>query len=255
MRLVITRPLEDAERQASKLKTLGHEPLIHPLLEIVFPPLTPLRLQGVQALIATSRNALRGLSLNASFEAAKRLPIYCVGEGTAAFARRQGFSQIIRGEGTAKDLLPLITHSANPSAGALLYLTGQTLAFDLETPLKAAGFAVPRLIVYEAREVDVVSARHLADRLRAGVDGVILMSPRTATIFVDLIKRFKLEREARAITCYCYSEAIAAALREIEGLTVAVSSRPTETEMMKLIGPAPFLSTALADLKEALGKR
>ena len=254
MRLVVTRPLDDARRQAAKLTALGHEPVIHPLLEIVYPPLTPLALGGVQALIATSRNALRGLSRNGSFDASKRLPIYCVGEHTADFARRLGFSQIVSGKGTAMELAPHIIRAVTPASGALLYLTGETLAFDLETPLIAAGFAVPRLIVYEAREIGRVGAAQLAERLRGGADGVILMSPRTASIFVALIKSFKLEREARAITCYCYSNAIAKPLREIEGLTTAISSHPTEKHMLALIGPAPFRSAAVADLKDALGE-
>jgi len=142
-----------------------------------------------------------------------------------------------------------------PSAGALLYLTGHHLAYNLEKPLRAAGFSVPRLIVYEASEIDETSARKLATEIRHGVDGIILMSPRTAEIFANLVRAFKLEREARAITCYCYSDAIAKPLREIGGLTISVSSHPTEDDMMNLIGPAPYQSTALADLREVLGKR
>jgi len=255
MRLIITRPSEDAERQAAQIRALGHEALIFPLLEITYPPLTPLRLDGVQALIATSRNALRGLSHNKSFEAAKTSPIFCVANKTAELARQMGFQHVISGSGTAKDMVPLITHAMRPDAGALLYLTGRHLAFDLETPLVKAGFAVPRVIVYEADQIDDDSAKELARTIRAGVDGVLLMSPRSAAIFVSLVKSFKLMREVRAITCYCYSEAIAEPLGEIEGLTIAVSSHPTEDEMLDLIGPAPFDSDALADLRSVLGKR
>lgn len=255
MRLIVTRPLVDAERQAAMLKALGHEPLIHPLLEITFPPLTPLRLKGVQALVATSRNALRGLAQNESFELARRLPIYCIAKHTADFARKSGFTHVITGTGTAKDMVPLITHSARPETGALLYLTGRHLAFDLETPLKSAGFAVPRVIIYETHEIGSESAAAFAQTMRGGADGIVLMSPRTAEAFVKLIRNFKLRQEARKITCYCYSEAISEPLGEIEGLTVAVSSHPTEDEMMRLIGPAPFRSAALADLRDALGKR
>ena len=255
MRLVVTRPLEDAERQAATLKALGHEPHIHPLLEIAFPPLTPLQLKGVQALVATSRNALRGLARNDSFRLAARLPVYCIARHTADFARKSGFTHVIAGTGTAKDLVPLITHAAKPQDGALLYLTGRHLAFDLETPLRSAGFAVPRVIIYETHEIAGEKADAFAQTMIDGVDGVILMSPRTASTFVGLIKNFNLAREAREITCYCYSAAIAEPLSEIEGLTVAVSSHPTEDDMLTLIGPAPFRSPALADLREALDKR
>jgi uroporphyrinogen-III synthase len=254
MRIVVTRPAEDADRQAETLTALGHVPLIHPLMELRYPPVSAIQLTGIQALIATSRNALRGLRRNPSFAAARALPVVCVGERTAELAGEFGFARVITGPGTAKELLPLISSAFAPSAGALLYLTGEHLAFDLETPLKAAGFAVPRIILYEAVEVDGEEAAALAETIRAGVDGIVLMSPRTAGIFARLVKSFNLEGEAQAITCYCYSNAIAEALSEMEGLTIAVPSRPTEDELIGLIGPAPFRSGALDDLRNVLGK-
>jgi uroporphyrinogen-III synthase len=255
MKLLITRPAEDAKRQAVPLEALGHETVIRPLMEVVFPRLTPLRLQGVQGLIATSRNALRGLARNGTFEQAKRLPTFCVGEGTAGFARELGFVHVVAGKGAAKDLIPLITYSTAPDGGALLYITGQHLAFDLEKPLKAKGFAIPRVIIYEAREADKSAMTAFAEALRAGVDGIVLMSPRTATICVNAIKQFKLEREAATATCYCYSGAVARLLREIDGMAIAVACAPTEADLLELIGPVAFQGKALTDLKEALGKR
>jgi uroporphyrinogen-III synthase len=255
MKLLITRPAEDARRQAAPFEALGHEVVIRPLMDVVFPRLTPLRLQGVQGLIATSRNALRGLARNGAIEAAKRLPIYCVGEGTANFARELGFAHVVAGKGAAKGLIPVITYSTAPDAGALLYLTGQHLAFDLEKPLKDKGFAVPRVIIYEAREADRSALTAFAEALRAGVEGLILMSPRTAAICVNAIKQFKLEREAASATCYCYSGAVARPLREIDGIKIAIACSPTETDLIELVGPAAFQGKALADLKEALGKR
>jgi uroporphyrinogen-III synthase len=182
------------------------------------------------------------------------LPVYCVGDSTADYARELGFAEIFSGEGTARDLVPLLVHGLDPQAGSLLYLTGHLLAFDLETPLKSTGFLVPRVILYQTRESGPAGARQFAETLAEGVDGVILMSPRTSTIFAGLIKKINLEREAGAIMCYCYSDAIAEPLRDINGLTVEVSSRPTEADLMELIGPAPLQIAALADLKEVLGK-
>lgn len=256
MRILVTRPVEDACRQAERLRSLGHTPVVFPLLEIVFPRMTPLRLDGVQGLIVTSRNGLRGLQANESFEAAKRLPVFCVGEGTAELAAKMGFTRTVTGAGRASDLLPVICHTARPDDGALLYLTGQHLAFDLETPLKQAGFLVPRVICYEARELHPGRETKFAEILRnQKIHGIILMSPRMAGIFLRIIRRFELEEEARAIMCYCYSDAIAKSLEQIDGLTIAVSSHPKEADLMRLIGSASFHDEALADLEEALGKR
>lgn len=255
MRLAITRPRDDAERQAKQIKALGHEPLICPLLEIEDRLVAPFHLENVQALIVTSRNALRSLSRNRAFEESKTLPVYCVGEATAEFAGELGFSRIIPGEGTAKALLSRIAQTANPQGGVLLYLTGGHLAFDLESPLATAGFHVTRIILYEAREIDEQGASDFAEKIREGIDGVILMSPRTAEIFIKIIRRFALEQEVRAISCYCYSKAIAKPLREIDGLTGAVSSHPTEAELMRLIGPPPPQSNPRRDPWRALSKR
>lgn len=255
MRILVTRPLEDAKRQADQLRALGHKPIIFPLLEVIFHQLAPLALDGVQGIIVTSRNGLRALQFNDAIENARKLPLFCVGEGTAALATEFGFERVISGDGRASDLLPIILSSARPENGALLYVTGHHIAFDLEAPLKQAGFLVPHVVCYEANELHPVRAANLADMVRRGeVKGIILMSPRTAAIFARIIKRFDIEREARAITCYCYSEAIAKSLEDINGLTIAISSHPREEDLMRRIGAAS-LHDALAELEHVLGKR
>lgn len=235
MRLIVARPLEDAKRMAAKLERLGHEPLVHPLMEVRFPPLPPLDLANIQALIVTSRNALRALSKNASFAAARSLPCYCVGEGTASLAVEFGFSHVHQGTGTGKELFPLIIEWASPSSGTLLYLTGDKIAFDLEAPLRDAGFSTHRLVIYEACEVADDEKIALTQTIEAGVDGVILMSPRTAELFLTVLKTCKLVHQNRTITCYCISGAVAKPLRNQENLVIAVASHPTEAAMMTLI--------------------
>jgi uroporphyrinogen-III synthase len=177
------------------------------------------------------------------------LPLYAVGDATAAFARQYGFTDVRAGAGTAKDLASLITSAATPEAGALLYLTGEHLAFDLETALTAAGFFVRRVITYEAREAQSTSIAALVEKLQTGaIDGVILMSPRTAMIFVGILSRVKPPQESGSITCYCASEAVAKPLRHFaelplesttlrkEKITIMVAQRSTEIDLLALIG-------------------
>ncbi len=58
MRLLVTRPEPDASREADKLAARGHEAVLAPLLVIEFVADVALPLEGAQALIVTSRNAL-----------------------------------------------------------------------------------------------------------------------------------------------------------------------------------------------------
>jgi len=234
MRLLVTRPEEDAGRLAEALRALGHQPVLLPLLEIVFPQRPPLNLSGVQALIATSRNALRGLSGNAAFAAARRLPLYAVGGATAELGEELGFAPIRTGAGTARDLVPLIAETARPESGALLYLTGEHIAFDLAEMLTALRFTIRREIVYTAQEAED-AAPALAAHIRAGLDGIVLMSPRTAQSFAALLSAADTAG-ASGLTCYCYSSAVAKPLENFAGLRLCVASRPAEADLLSLIG-------------------
>lgn len=235
MRLIVTRPAVDAEAMAATLRSLGHETECHPLLEIVPRPCPASALEGVGALIVTSRNALRSLAENGGVagEAARGLPVFCVGEATAALARQMGFTTTHTGPGTAKELAPLILRSATPSTGTLLYLTGDHLAFDLEAILTAGGLTVRRVVAYESRELSADAAAHLVEKLRTGVDGVILMSPRSASVLARLLGA---AQSPGAIICYCLSEAVAKPLRGLANVSVCVARHPTEADLLALAG-------------------
>ena len=92
MRLLVTRPEPDAGREAEALAARGHEAVIAPLLVIEFAEDAPLDFAGVQALIVTSRNALRAIASRRELAEARKLPLFAVGEATARAARDVGFA-------------------------------------------------------------------------------------------------------------------------------------------------------------------
>ena len=79
-----------------------------------------------------------------------KLPIFTVGPATAALARELGFEQIIAGEGSASDLVPLIADSKIGEAGPLVHVAGEELAFDLAAELAARGVEVRKVTAYRA---------------------------------------------------------------------------------------------------------
>ena len=91
VRVLITRPREDAEALAEALAVRGVEALVEPLLEIV--PLNPgdFDLAGVQAALLTSANGARAL---AAATGLRDVPVLAVGEATAAAARAAGFAEV-----------------------------------------------------------------------------------------------------------------------------------------------------------------
>ncbi|ODS03449.1 hypothetical protein AUC71_09720 [Methyloceanibacter marginalis] len=83
MRVLVTRPEPDARQEADALRARGYEPVLAPLLDIEFLKGVPLDLDGVQAVVITSRNALRALADHPQREAVAALPLFAVGEATA----------------------------------------------------------------------------------------------------------------------------------------------------------------------------
>jgi uroporphyrinogen-III synthase len=252
MRLLITRPKEDGGGLAESLAELGHEPYVLPLIEIAYPELPEIALDGVQAIIATSRNALRALRRNAAFAAAKALPVYAVGEGTGAFAADLDFAEVRIGAGTGRDLVPLIAKTARPEAGALLYLTGEEVAFDLAGALSALGYDIRRVVAYGVRENPEAPARF--DGLtRVGLDGVLVMSPRTGQVLARLLEASP-PGDIRDLTCYCYSQAVAKPLEHIPGLRLSVARQPRVADLLELIDDGDTAKSVSNRPDELLGK-
>jgi uroporphyrinogen-III synthase len=67
-----------------------------------------------------------------------------------------------------------------------------------------------------------------------GLDGVILMSPRTAKTFAELAAGHGLVTQAQRLVCYCLSEAVAEAVRPLGG-KIRVAARPREEDILALL--------------------
>src|SRR5215470_2885634 len=151
MRLLVTRPEPDALKLRAALEKRGHQATVEPLLSVSFDDGEEFDLDGVQALIATSRYALRALRAHPLRAAARKLPLFAVGRATAAEGRALGFETVVTGAGTVEELVAHVVSVAEPAAGLLLYLAADTVAGDLQGDLELHGFRVLRRVVYRMR--------------------------------------------------------------------------------------------------------
>ena len=145
MRLLITRPQEDAIAIAKILRALGHTPIIAPLMEVQFREHPGLTLEGVQAVLATSANGVRAIAQRAS---RRDVPVYAVGPQTAESARSA--------EGDSIALVEFVAEHADPGKGVLLHAAGTETAGRLKQALQAKGFTVETAILYDAVAVTVL---------------------------------------------------------------------------------------------------
>jgi uroporphyrinogen-III synthase len=235
MHALITRPLEDAKPLAELLAGRGVECTVEPLLEIAPHPEAAIDLEGVQALLFTSANGVRAF---AAAKARRDLPVFAVGDATAAEARRLGFARVASAGGDVEDLARLVVGRFAPENGSLVHAAGTKVAGDLAALLVAAGFSVRRAVLYEAAPAGAFSAS-VAAALRTGdLDLAVFFSPRTAACFARLAAA--LPARTTEMTALCLSPAVAAALAPLPWRTVAVAARPSMPALLARLDATPF---------------
>lgn len=238
MRLLVTRPEPDATTLKNRLVEKGHAVTIEALITITHEGAEKPDFDGAQALIATSRNGLRAIATLPDIDAAKELPLFVVGPGTAATAAALGFRQIIKGPATARDLVPVIQEFAEVNSGPLIHLAGDTLVYDFASDLVRLGFFVTAPVVYTTVVADRFASPTVASMRNGRFDGVLLLSPRTAQVYCDLVRQHNLTEAARKLRYFCLSAAIKARLAALAPAKIDVASAPNLQPLLALIPPS-----------------
>lgn len=224
----ITRPKKDAHRFYDALQNAGllrvYEPVIEPLLDVEHLDVDLgglLSQSSIGAVIATSRNAVRAISQETHVEQLFHLPFFAVGQSTGDLAKSLGFEDVRVGDGRGADLLPLIREFDGQAKTAepkkLLLLRGDIQAVDLKSELEkgepALKHQVVEILCYQMREAEQLSDEMLRN-LRAGnIKVVVLLSPRTAKVYKQLIGKYGLGAEASGLQHFCLSEAVSDVLK------------------------------------------
>jgi uroporphyrinogen-III synthase len=234
MRLLVTRPRDDAESFAEFLRTRGHVAIIAPVMDVHLQPGPPLALEGVQGILATSANGVRAL---AGRTAKRDLTIYAVGPQTSEAARTLGFTVVISAEGDSTALVETAAREADPTKGTLLHAAGAETAGRMRQALQARGFNVETAVLYEAVPVAKLPVA-AEENLRNGtLDGVLLFSPRSAKTFAALVGEAGLTAQCAGLVAFCISAATAASLAPLAFAQVAVAGSPNQDAILDLIAP------------------
>ena len=232
MRVLVTRPREDAERTAELLRARGHEPVLSPLMEIRFVDGSEIPLEGIQAILATSANGVRGMARRT---ARRDVPVFAVGAQTAAAAKAEGFSNAKSADGNSRALAAAVLDWMKPDGGALLHAAGADHGTELTRLLAGNGFKLKTEILYEAAEIAALSDES-ADRLRAGaLDAVLIYSPRSAQLFKQHVQQAQLAESLASMIAICISQAAADALRPVRFSDVRVAAQPNQDCMLDLL--------------------
>jgi uroporphyrinogen-III synthase len=232
MHVLITRPEQDAGLLKAQIEAMGHEVSLEPLLEIELLPIAADAVSGAQAIVATSRNGVRALAESAALAPALELPLFAVGPSTGELAHNLGFRHVVAGGGNAGDLIPVIVGKTDAAQGPLVHLAGDVVACDLAAALAGQGIEVEKLVAYRAHPARALSS-HTAHSISTGsLDAVVLMSPRTASIFAQLVAGAGLKAQANSLIYLCMSQNVADALQPLQPGRVVIAAEPNSAALL-----------------------
>lgn len=218
LRVAITRTAPEAQATAERVRELGAEPVLAPLLTIS-PRAFETDVTASQALLFTSAN---GVAAFASATSARNTNVFTVGDATAHAARRAGFVAVRSAGGDVEALARLLTQTLAPGAGPIVHISGAHVAGDLAGALAQAGFTYDRRVAYEA-----TAATELPPALAAPADIVLFHSPRAAETFAALGAP-----HASAMIAGCLSQAVADAARGPSWKRIVVAPAPREEALL-----------------------
>jgi len=269
MAILVTRPQPDNEKTGASLRARGFEVLLAPMLRYEPVALPDEPTADYAAVIVTSANALRAVEPQLAEYGLLDLPLFAVGERTAAAARKAGFGSVISADGDGADLRDLVVAQALKwakdkksdkksewqsktgkskdkkskaekinSARPLLYLAGAELSRDLASELVEHGLDVVTRTTYRMVASQGLP-REACDAIAANqVEAVLHYSARSARAFLDAVRSAGVEISALAVRQCCISATVAAILREAGATQVTVASSPDENALLGMLDRA-----------------
>ncbi|MEK9970453.1 MAG: uroporphyrinogen-III synthase [Ferrovibrio sp.] len=236
MHLLLTRPEAESRKLREALQASGHGTDLAPMLAIrqkhdAGAELAA-ALDGVSALLFTSANGVRAF---ADAVPRRDFIVYAVGPASALAAQAAGFAHVEAAGGDVDLLAQLVRARHLRDAGALLHAAGSARAGDLQAMLRADGYDVRRVVLYDAETAIALPAEVSARFAAKGYDGVLFFSPRTAATFVTLVQAAGISGGAAVATAYCLSDNVARAVADLPWHRVAVAKSPSEADLTALL--------------------
>jgi len=224
-RVWVTRAEPGAEETAERLRALGLDPVVAPLLELRALPVTHIDLTGVAAIAFTSANAVRAFAERSS---ERDLKVFAVGAATETAAKAARFRTVLSTHGGVDALAAGIATRKREIAGAVLHPSAAEPAGDLQGALSKRGIETRNLALYESVPATLPEA-FLAGIPR--IHTVLLHSPKASRALAAILKTTPAPR----LRAFCLSRAVARPLTGAALAELKAASSPSEDALLKLI--------------------
>jgi uroporphyrinogen-III synthase len=226
--IIITRPKEDAINLIGKLKQLGHVATHLPLIKIKKIETKKINLENYKAIIFTSSNAVKFMSIK-KFNL--KIKCFCVGNATEVTAKQAGFINTYSSGGTVDSLIELVIRTQDKKSGKLLYLSSEFISKDLDKELVNEGFSVDRVSNYTSLPIEQIDETVLNIFKTNPPDVFFIYSVRSANNLFNLINKYSLLNLVTQSNLMCISEKVLLELNQIKWKKVLIFN-PGEEEFL-----------------------
>ena len=213
MHILFTRPLDDSLTMIKKFKDLGHAVSHMPLLRIEKIENNNFDFDTYNALIFSSSNSIKFLDTT---KINKNIKCFSVGPATEKKIRSLGFQNVIPAEGSVNSLLEIIQNNFDNSDGKLLYVSGETVSYELDKDLKSKGYNIERLINYKTAYNSFDDLDFIKNLKNKIPDIVYIYSENSAKSFLRFINTKGLKDDWMNTNLMCMGEKASAVLNEIK---------------------------------------
>lgn len=240
MRVLVTRPENASRRTATRLKSLGHETVILPLMEAHHhAEAVREALQRPHAALAiTSAEAVRVLEILGD-ELAPHLdaPVFAVGEATAAAARAAGFRSVEAAEGTGASMVDAFSDRLRTltSRHPLLYLAGTPRSPVFEEGLAARAIPLTAVTSYTMTPLPIPEDAISAALQTLPLQVILLYSRQTARVFFGLSPSPESLPNVRGSRILCLSENVADEVPVSLRPNIRIARSPDEDSLFALL--------------------
>ena len=228
MHILFTRPLEESTSLIIRFKELGHKVSHLPVIKIKKEEHNKLIFNDYAAIIFTSSNSLKNLKLD---NINKTIKCFCVGTTTEKVARSFGFQNVISADGNVRALKELILQSHDKKDGKLLYVSGKTISFNLDTDLSKEGYEITRIINYSVSYNDEIKGDIIEELKKNIPDIVYIYSENSAKSFLNIIKKYHLIDSWMNTNLMCIGDKTSSVLNEVKWKKIFLFS-PGEEEFL-----------------------
>ena len=231
MRVLVTRPIEDARETARQLSSRGFDPVIFPVMRIRFLESRLGSIDAYRALIFSSGNGVRAFVRQSRRRDVK---VFAVGPATGTIAAEAGFRDVDVAPGSIDKLVDRIVATTGKGSH-LLHAAGRDVAHDLAARRLSHDIRVTRKVLYEAVPEQYGKSEIVQPLSDPQLGAVLLFSPRSARLFAGLVSHAEMSESCRRLTAVCLSSEVAKALAPLDFAEVRVARAANQTALLGLL--------------------